>query len=162
MKSELNDSLEKKSLIRSKEENVEKGDININKYNTVEVEKEVEVDTFFLLQNAVGIFSVLKFALLGILTHGLEIRKLQKRQKQFLKKEEKQKEKVMEELKCIEISESKKKEKKSEIIVKTSICLFCNLSVANSSRCSRCKGIYCDRNHQRLHWNVHKVSTVRY
>ena len=68
MKSKLNDSLEKKNLIRSKEENVGKGDINIDKYNTVEVEKEVEVDTFFLLQNAVGIFSVLKFALLGILT----------------------------------------------------------------------------------------------
>ena len=168
MKNESNDILEKNS--RNEEENFQicvetnHTNSNIDKYNTTEVEREVEreveADTFFLIQNAVGIFSVLEFSLLGILTHGLEIRKLLKRQKHFLKKVKEKEEK--EKFQFIEISEVKAKENKKEIITKSSICLYCNMSVANSSRCSRCKGSYCNRNHQKLHWNVHKVSTLEF
>ena len=38
-------------------------------------------------------------------------------------------------------------------------CLYCNVAVNNNTRCSRCKLPYCNREHQRLHWNVHKVRT---
>ena len=38
-------------------------------------------------------------------------------------------------------------------------CLYCNVAVINNTRCSRCKLPYCNREHQRLHWNVHKVRT---
>ena len=38
-------------------------------------------------------------------------------------------------------------------------CLYCNEAVINNTRCSRCKLPYCNREHQRLHWNVHKVHT---
>jgi MYND finger len=42
-------------------------------------------------------------------------------------------------------------------------CLYCNVAVINNTRCSRCKLPYCNKEHQRLHWNVHKVRTyLRY
>ena len=36
-------------------------------------------------------------------------------------------------------------------------CLYCGLAVLNNTRCARCKLPYCSRDHQRLHWNLHKV-----
>ena len=164
LKNESNEILEKTS--RNKEKKIEIGgvtnhiNIDIDKYDSAEVEKEVEADIYFLLQNAVGIFSVLEFSLLGILTHGSEIRKLQKRQKKISKEEKEKEEK--EKFKFIEIPKLKAEDKKAKIIPKSSFCLYCNLSVANSSRCSRCKGSYCNRSHQKLHWNVHKVSTLEF
>ena len=38
-------------------------------------------------------------------------------------------------------------------------CLYCGLVVLNNTRCARCKLPYCGREHQRLHWTVHKVRT---
>ena len=150
-----NNSNKKKSKSEDQEEN-ENFDIDVdrNENDKIDVEKEVEVDIIFLLQNAIGIFSVLEFSLLGILTHGLELKKLQKRQKKVKKVVISQNE---EKDNKIEIDNSTEKKCK-EIVVRSVNCLYCNLPVANSSRCARCKGSYCDRTHQQLHWNVHKVS----
>ena len=38
-------------------------------------------------------------------------------------------------------------------------CMYCTAPVRTRSRCTVCKGSYCNRDHQKLHWNVHKVST---
>jgi hypothetical protein len=47
------------------------------------------------------------------------------------------------------------------VVSASSVCALCGVTIAKLSRCSRCKtAAYCSREHQSKHWAAHKVSTI--
>ena len=161
--------------------------INSNKYEEEdeededEDEREEELNFEKLYLDSIGIYTVLEYALLG------SLRCLFKGRRKGLNDDEKNDKKSDEKNSEVknnsnsnyhetEIVGNINNEKPDDVIINntTSLpstlpqplplsvdnnCLYCGLAVVNNTRCARCKLPYCGREHQRLHWTVHKVRT---
>ena len=165
---------ENKNENQKKEEKGESENENEKENNETEVENKEESNFENLYLDSIGIYTVLEFSLLGSIRclfrgpkKSLEDDGEKNRGGEYCESNNNDRNVNIsnndnKNLNYIDVSKTATSLPSSPLPLSLPLnnnCLYCNVAVINNTRCSRCKLPYCNREHQRLHWNVHKVRT---